>query len=230
MSGGPKMSVKEITLPNYSLPMELWNSISHGLGAIFALVFGPLMIQKAALLHSPLAMAAVCFYLISMVVTYAGSSVYHALAKNDGKRVMRVIDHDNVFFLIMGCYTPYCLIGLTKSADPFPWSWVILGLVWGLCILGIVLNSVNIHKYKVLSMIVYVSMGSAIVAALYPLWFCIGPGGVLTLLASGVLYWIGAVLYGIGGKKNLWFHTVFHFFILAASVMMFFSIYYFVIC
>ena len=223
------MSVKEITLPNYSLGMELWNSISHGLGALFALIACPFLIEKASLTHNPLTVASVCIYFLSLVITYAGSCVYHALGKNDGKRVMRVIDHDNVFFLIMGSYAPYCLVGLLKSTDPFPLAWVIFALVWGLCILGIVLNSVNIHKFKVLCMVVYVLMGSAIVAALYPLWFCIGPGGVSTLLASGVLYWIGAVLYGIGGKKNLWFHTVFHFFILAASVMMFFSIYFFVV-
>ena len=223
------MSVKEITLPKYTLGQELWNSISHGLGALFALIAGPFLIIKAALTNDVINIAAVSFYIFSMLVLYVGSCLYHALARNDGKRVFRVLDHDNVFLLIMGSYTPYCLIALRNPADGFPWGYVILGLVWGLCILGIVLNSINIHKYKVICMVVYVAMGSAIVTAFYPLWFAIGPAGVFTLLGSGVLYWIGAMLYGLGAKKSAWWHTVFHFFVLAATILMFFSIYCFVL-
>ncbi len=223
------MSVKEITLPNYSLGMELWNAISHGLGVLFALIAGPFMIAKAGNTGDPLSIIAVSFYIFSMIILYTGSTLYHGLARNDGKRVFRVLDHDNVFLLIMGSYTPYCLIALRNPMDGFPWGYVILGLVWGLCILGIVLNSINIHKYKAVCMVVYVAMGSAIVSAFYPLWFAIWPAGVFTLLGSGVLYWIGAVLYGIGAKKSPWWHTVFHFFVLAATILMFFSIYYFVL-
>jgi hemolysin III len=224
------MPIEKIALPQYSRKQEWWNAISHFCGVIFALIAGPFLLVKAAKGGNALNIVACSIYLLSLIVLYFGSGLYHALLPGNFKKVMRVLDHDNVFFLIMGSYTPYTWIGLYAPKDGFPWGWVIFGLVWALCILGIVLNSIDLKKHSRFCMVIYVLMGSCILAAFYPLYFSIGLYGILTLLGSGILYWIGATLYALGGKKNLWYHTVFHFFILAATTLMFFSIYFFVLC
>ncbi len=223
------MPVERITLPNYTRKQEWWNSVSHFCGAIFALAVSPFLLIKAGESGKAMNVAACVIYLASLVVLYAGSALYHGLRPGPFKKVMRVLDHDNVFLLIMGSYTPYTWIALSETKDGFPWCWVIFGLVWSLCILGIVFNSIDIKKYSKICMVIYVGMGSAIVAAFYPLYFSIGLAGILTLLGSGVLYWAGATLYVLGGKRNFWYHTVFHFFVLAATTLMFFSIYFFVL-
>ena len=223
------MPIDQITLPSYTRKQELWNSISHLCGAIFAVVAGPFMIYKVALTRDALSVLAVVIYLVSMFVLYLGSALYHGLKPSKIKKVCRVLDHDNVFFLIMGSYTPYTWIALRHPQDGLPWGWVIFGSVWALCILGIVFNSIDLKKHAKLSMAIYVGVGSLICAAFYPLYYAIGLKGILTLLFSGVLFWIGAMLYGLGGKKNYWYHTVFHFFVLGATTLMYFSIYYFVL-
>ncbi len=225
----PIMRVKEIYLPPYTRSQEAWNALSHFAGVLFALIAMPFAITKAALTGNVLTMVAIGIYSGTFLLLYAGSAIYHALDRGDQKRIMRVIDHDNVFLLIMGSYTPYCWIALANPVDGFPWGWVIFGLVWGLCGLAIVLNSIDLKRFKAFSALVYVGVASAIVTAFYPLYFAIGLPGVLTLLCSGFLYWIGAMLYGIGSKKSKWFHTVFHFFVLAATIVMFFGIYIFVL-
>ncbi|MDY6100425.1 MAG: hemolysin III family protein [Candidatus Enteromonas sp.] len=223
------MPLEQIALPSYTRKQEWWNSMSHLAGVVFALIAGPFMIVKSTQKGDILSLLAVCIYLFSMVVLYSGSALYHGLRPGNAKKVFRVLDHDNVFFLIMGSYTPYTWIALRSPEDGFPWGWVIFASVWTLCILGIVFNSINIKKHAKLSMLIYVGVGSLILIAFYPLYFAIGIPGILTLLFSGVLFWIGAMLYGLGGKKSYWYHTVFHFFILAATTLMFFSIYFFVL-
>ena len=223
------MSLERITLPNYTRKQEWWNSISHFCGVVFALIVAPFLLVKACKSDNAMYIAACVIYLVALIILYAGSSLYHGLPSCPFKKVMRVLDHDNVFLLIMGSYTPYTWIGLSEAKDGFPWCWVIFGTVWSLCILGIVFNSIDLKKFSKVCMVIYVGMGSAILAAFYPLYFSIGLAGILTLLGSGVFYWVGATLYVLGGKKNFWYHTVFHFFVLAATTLMFFSIYFFVL-
>ncbi len=219
------MSVNDIALPKYTPTMELWNAITHALGVCFVLIASPFLIGKAASSHDGLTCVCAAIYLFSMLLCYLGSTVYHALIPGNQKKIMRVLDHDNVFFLIAGSYLPYCLLGLRNS----PWGYAIFGIVVSFSLLGIILNSINIQKYEKFCTAVEIIIASTIVSAFYPLWKTIGPGGVVSLFASGCFYWIGAVLYGVGGRKNPWYHTVFHLFILIATIIMFVSIYLFVI-
>jgi len=224
------MKVNDIELPKYTLAQELWNSISHGLGTVLTLIFGPFMLIKVAKTGDVLSIVAVSIFILTLLLLFTMSCLYHSLAPCKGKKVLRVIDHDMVFALIMGTYTPFCWIGLrTIPGEWFPWGWVIFGVVWAGCILGIVMNSINIKKYAILSMAIYVVLGSAVIVAFYPVWKAIGATGTLLLLAGGVMYWVGAVLYNVGKKKSPWWHTVFHFFVLAGTFFMFFSIYYYVL-
>lgn len=232
--GNIKEKKHRVALPDYSLGEELWNSISHGLGAIFGifvLIFSLLRLYEQVSVD-PIDLVAILIYGISLVCLYTISCIYHALARNKGKRVLRVLDHDMVFFLIAGTYTPFCLITLRDVNLGFipHIGYFIFGLVVILTILGITMNSINIKKYEILSMILYIAIGWCIMIAVLPLYesMILKPYGLLAfilLIMGGIVYTVGSVLYGIGSKKK-GMHSVFHFFVLAASVFQFLSILY----
>ena len=224
------MKATKFPLPQYTLAQDLWNSISHGAGAVFIAIGGGFLIQKAALTGYWLNILSISIYVFGVFLMFTISCIYHGLAKNKGKQVLRVIDHDTVYGAIMATYVPYCLISLSNVPNTsFPWGYVLLGIVWAGCITGITLNSVNMKKFNILSISLYVILGSTICLAFYPLALTLPIGGLLLLVFGGVSFWIGAVLYGLGGKKNLWFHSVFHFFVLIGAILMFFSIYFYVL-
>lgn len=225
------MSIKEIEIPKYSLGEELWNSISHGLGALFGIIASILLCIKVVPNKDPYEIASALIYSFSMIILFAVSCVYHALGKNDGKRVMRILDHDMIFLLVAGCYTPYTLVAL-RNVNVWGWgtgvvAYIMLIVVWTCCIVGTIFNSINIKKYAWLSMICYLFAGWVIVGALVALWDVIGPIGTMLLLLSGITYSLGCILYGLG-KKLKYMHTIFHFFVLLGAILMFISIYCFV--
>ena len=226
------MSINEIEIPKYSLGEELWNAISHGLGALFSIVAFILMMIKVAPTGDPFSIIAVLIYGISLIFLFTVSCVYHSLAKNNGKRVMRIMDHNMIFLLVAGSYTPYILVAL-RNINIWGWgtgvvSYIILAIVWACCILGTVFNSINIKKYAWLSMICYLFAGWVIIVAIVYLWNAIGVVGTILLISSGVAYSLGSILYGLG-KKIKYMHTIFHFFVLIAAILMFISIYCFVL-
>ena len=151
------------------------------------------------------------------------SCLYHALKVNMAKRVFRVIDHCTIFLLIAGTYTPFTLVTLRGTV-----GWVLFGIVWGMAVLGITLNAVNLKKFSKISVACYLVMGWAIIAAFRPLAEALAPQGVSLLIWGGIAYTVGAILYGIGAKVK-YFHSVFHFFCLAGTVLHFFAIYLYVL-
>ena len=167
-----------------------------------------------------------------MLITYTISCIYHALKKNNGKRVLRVIDHDTVSLLIGGTYTPFCLISLRHvnlwGIIPYC-GYIIFTICWVLIILGIIFNSININKFKIFSFVMYICSGRIILLACVDIYNAIGFNGFMLLLFGGISYTIGSILYGIGGKSSVWFHTVFHFFVLFGSILQFLSFYLYVI-
>lgn len=239
------MSLKDIVLPNYKLRHELWNSITHGLVALFGISALILMLLKINgifvpngshidVTDIPYAIVSVTIYASSIIVCMSISCIYHALKKNNGKKVMRIIDHDMVFFLVAGTYTPYCLISL-RTAPLWNISntnfsgWILFGIVYVLVALGITMNSINIHKYSALSMIIYLFAGWSIVLNCVELYKIIEFNGFILLLTGGISFSIGAILYGLGKKKSVWWHTVFHIFVAIGIILQFLSIYLYVL-
>lgn len=222
------MTFKEIDLPPYTRRQEWWNMLSHAFGVIFSLVGGIFLLIKASYTGDAWRIVTSAVFMFSLLVLYTISSVYHGLYRNNGKRVLRVLDHDMVFFLIMGTYTPYCLVTLREYSPG--WGYSIWGIVMVLGIVGIVLNSCNIKKFFIFSMVDYLLMGWCVIISMYPLLMSLGWWmGTFLLLMGGVSYTVGAVLYAVGKKKSPWFHTVFHFFVLLGTILMFFSIYFYVV-
>ena len=134
---------------------------------------------------------------------------------------MQVIDHCTIYLLIAGTYTPIVLSAIRPAFPALAWG--LLGVVWGLAILAVVLTAIDLDKYNVFSMICYIGIGWAILPFMKQTLQVLTFPGFMLLLAGGIAYTIGAVLYGIGGKKK-WMHSVFHIFVVLGSALQFFSI------
>lgn len=212
-----------ISIPKYSLGEELMNSITHGIGAGLGIAALVLCIVKSCNPFDGYKLASSIVFGLTTTLLYLMSCLYHALKVNMAKRVFRVIDHCTIFLLIAGTYTPYTLItfhGVT--------GWVLFGIIWGVGILGIVLNAVSLKRFAKLSVACYIAMGWAVIFASKQLVASLDQTGLWLLLAGGIAYTIGAVLYGIGAKKR-YYHSIFHVFCLIGTILHFFSIYFFVL-
>ncbi len=218
------MSLKEkIQIPNYSLGEEITNAILHGIGALLAIAALVLCVVFSAIHHNPYAVVSSCLYGSTLIILYTMSCLYHSLKVNNAKRVFRIIDHCSIFLLIAGTYTPLTLVSLNG-----PIGWTLFGIIWGVSILGIILNAIDLNKYKVISMILYIMMGWAIIFTFPRLLKVIDMAGIYLLVAGGIVYTIGAIFYGVG-KKIKYMHSLFHFFVLAGSILHFFAILLYVI-
>ncbi len=213
-------------LPDYTHSEEVFNMTTHIVGGAIGVVATVLCVIMAAWNHNVWGVVSGSIFGATMIVLYAISSIYHGLSHRlYAKKVLQVIDHCSIFILIAGTYTPYTLVTL-RSVNP-AMGWVIFGIVWGFAALGIVLNSIDLKKYKLFSMICYLGMGWCILMYIKPTVTALGFGGSMLLLSGGVAYTIGAVLYGIGHHKK-WFHSIFHIFVCIGSLLHFFSILFYV--
>lgn len=211
--------MKKITIPKYNLCEELINSISHGLGVALGIVALVLTIISAAKNHSTIGVVSSCIYGSTMIIMYLNSCLYHAFSpKLKAKKVFRVLDHCDIYLFIAGCYTPYCLclIGGVKG-------WIIFGIIWLSALIGVILNAIDLEKFQVPSVIMYLVMGWMIIFSYNSIRETLAFPGLVLLLTGGIAYTIGAILYGIGSKKR-YFHSIFHFFVLAGSILQFLSI------
>ncbi len=213
--------------PVYSKGEEIFSAVTHivggGLGVI-ALVLGVIF---ASLYSDVWGIISMVIYGVSIIVTYVMSSIYHFLHKNRAKRVFRVLDHCTIFILIAGSYTPFCLVTLRECGA---WGWTLFGLIWGLAILGVVLNATLMHTLpvKIFSQTSYIVMGWSILLAINPLLQNLDLVGFILLLIGGIAYTIGAILFAIGMKKK-WIHSIWHLFVLIGSIFQFFAILFYVI-
>ena len=215
--------MSEVSIPEYKLSEELMNSITHGIGAGLAVAALVLCVIKAAAHGGPWAVVGSCLYGVGTIMVYVISCVYHALKKNRGKKVLRVIDHCDIFFMIACTYMPYCLVSLRGVM-----GWVMFGVIWGLASLGIVFNAIDLEKYEKISVVVYVVLGWGVIVLYKPLVDAVTFTGVMYLIVGGLLYTAGAIIYAIG-EKIRYMHSVFHLFVIAGSIFQFFSIYNYVI-
>ena len=208
-------------LPSYSRGEERMNMITHIVGAGFGVAALLLCVIKAAYSQNGWGVAASVVYGLSLVALYTVSSVYHGMGPGTAKKVMQVIDHCTIYFLIAGSYTAVVLSALRPVYPVIGWG--LFFFVWMLTVLAVVLTAIDLKKYNVFSMICYVGMGWCVI----PFWRqtleVLTLPGFLFLLSGGVAYTIGAVLYGLG-KRRKWMHSVFHIFVVIGSVLQFFAV------
>ena len=213
----------KIEIPKYTLGEELMSAITHGIGALLSIAALVLCVVFSAIHGNVYAIVSSAIYGSTSIILYLMSTLYHSFKPNNAKRVFRIIDHCSIYLLIAGTYTPFALVALPKAL-----GWTIFGVEWGCAIIGIVLNSVDLKKYKVFSMILYLVMGWMIIFSFKPLMAAVDMGCIYLSLAAGITYTIGAIFYGVG-KKLKYMHSIFHFFVLAASVLFFFAIFLYII-
>ena len=215
-----KKAKREISIPNYSLGEELFNSISHGLGAVLSIAALVLMLIRA---RGALAVTCVCLFGAAMILLYTMSCLYHSLSpKLRGKKVLRVLDHCNVFLLVLGTYIPVALLGVGGAR-----GWVLFAVVCCFTVLGIVFTAIDLKTFRIPSMVCYLAMGWLILFCMRPTVRAIGLGGLILLVAGGLCYTAGAVLY-MNGKRRRYIHSVFHLFVLAGSLLHFLCILFYV--
>ncbi len=193
-----------------SLGEEIANSISHGIGAVAALVSAPVLIVAATQRGDRRYLFAASVFAVTMVLLYLTSTIYHALPRTKAKRVFRLLDHGAIYLLIAGTYTPITL-GVLRGF----WGWMLFGAVWTLALLGIVLKAVGGFRYPRLSTALYLGMGWLCVVALRPLWLHIAPAGLAWLVAGGLAYTAGVAFFA--ADRVRYAHFVWHLFVLAGT-------------
>jgi len=203
----------------YTLGEEITNSITHGIGVAFGITILVLTIIVAAKNHNAAGIVASCIYASTMIIMFLMSCLYHAMSpKLKAKKVLRVIDHCDIYAFIAGSYTPFCISLIGGVA-----GWRLFAIIWTCAIIGIIINAISIEKFKKISIALYLIMGWMILISFSSLYKAIQTPGLILLLTGGIIYTIGAILYVIGHKVR-YIHSVFHIFVLAGCILQSFSI------
>lgn len=205
-----------------------WSAITHGVGAVLAVLGTVLLLSRASALQcSGWHMLSFLIFGLSMVALYTASTLYHCLRTSVKGRIrLRKLDHASIYLLIAGTYTPMCLVVLREQGA---WGWTLFGIAWGVALLGLVLCIAWITSPRWVTAGLYIAMGWMGATALMPMLQRLPAVGFVWLLAGGILYTIGGVLYAVKwpGRNNPRFgcHEIFHVFILAGTVCHFLLMY-----
>lgn len=189
---------------------EKFNALTHLFGAVFALVGTVVLIVLAAAGGDPWKIVSVSIYGATLILLYSFSTLYHSL-RGRAKVILRKLDHNSIYLLIAGSYTPFCLVTLRG-----PWGWSLFGVVWGLASFGILQELMQRSEARILSVVIYVVMGWVALAALAQLRHALGPDGFAWLVAGGLFYTVGIVFYVID-KRLAHAHGIWHLFVIAGS-------------
>ena len=208
-------------LPVYTRGEEIFNMVSHIIGGAFGILALISCILVAVLDHNLAGIVSSVIYGISLITLYTMSSIYHGLRTDTSKKVMQIMDHCTIFFLIAGTYTPVLLCCI-READPAA-AWILMGLEWGLAALGITLNAIDLRKFRTFSMIAYIGAGWGILLAFRTAVEAIPLRGLIWLAMGGVTYTLGTVFYGLG-RRVPYMHAVFHIFVLLGSIFQYICI------
>lgn len=209
-------------LPDYTIGEEIMNMVTHIVGGALGVVVLVLCVIRAACYTAAMGIVGCAIYGVTIVALYTISSVYHGLRPGLAKKVLQVIDHCTIYFLIAGTYTPILFCAFIPTYPVIGWG--LLAVEWALVALATTLTAIDLKKYAVFSMICYIGMGWGIILFIPQTIAVMTTTGFLLLLFGGIAYTIGAVLYGIGSKKR-WMHSVFHIFVVAGSFLQFLAIY-----
>ena len=209
--------------PQHYTPLEeMTNIISHAIGLVLSIVALLLMLIRASESGNTLHIVSAAIFGVSLIALYAASTLYHSAKDPKVRSRLRINDHATIYILIAGTYTPFTLITLNGWV-----GWTIFGVSWGMAIAGVILKLLFTGKYNVLSTLMYVLMGWIIIFAIKPLINSLSYEGLFWLVAGGVAYTTGAVIYSI--KKIKFNHAIFHLFVLLGSFCHFISVYFYVL-
>jgi hemolysin III len=211
-----KMSGEKLN-KRYTLGEEIFNAVSHGAGGLLSIAGTVVLIVLCAVYSDAWSVISACVYGASLIILYTMSTLYHAITNEKAKKFFRVMDHNTIFFLIAGTYTPFTLVTLRGKL-----GWILFGIVWGSALIGIILNSIDLEKFRKPSVVCYILMGWVIIIAVKPMLNSLPGLSLVFLLLGGIFYTVGVIFYSL--KKIKWFHSVWHLFTVAGSVLHYFSV------
>ena len=212
----------EKSFSRYSPGEEIANSITHGIGILLAIAALCILIVFASRHGDAWHVVSVCVYATTLILLYTASTLYHSIQTQRLKGFLQNLDHSAIYLLIAGTYTPFTLVSLRGA-----WGWSLFGVVWGLAVLGIVLQFMPAKPRKAVSLMLYVGMGWSVVAAVKPLIQSVQTGGILFLVLGGLAYTMGIFFY-VRDKMN-YNHAIWHLFVLAGSIFHFFAVLFYVV-
>lgn len=216
-----RIPLSQRTLPTYTHAEEITNMVTHIIGGAMGVLILIFCAIKAGQGILPC-----LIYGISMILVYTISSIYHGMPAGTAKKVLQVLDHCTIYLLIAGTYTPITVLTLAPAHPAIGWG--LTAFQWILAALAITLTAIDLRKYRVFSMICYIGMGWSILLFVSQLLTVMPAAGFAYLLSGGIVYTVGAILYGIGSKVP-WIHSIFHVFVVAGSFLQFLCIYLYVI-
>ncbi len=206
----------------YSLGEEIANSITHGIGACLSIAGLTLLVVLASIYGDAWRVVSFSIYGATLFSLYLASTLYHSFRNPRAKRVLKVIDHALIYFLIAGTYTPFLLVTIKGTL-----GWVLLFVIWGLAITGAGIKAVYVNRFRKLSLAAYIIMGWLSVIAMKEIVAAISLGGLVWLAAGGLFYTTGIIFYTM--HRMPYNHAVWHLFVLAGSICHFFSILFYVL-
>lgn len=201
---------------------ERFNSLTHLVGAVLALAGAIVLVVLAAVSGDPWKVIGVSIYGVALVLLYSFSTLYHSL-RGRAKNILRELDHQSIYLLIAGSYTPFCLVTLRGI-----WGWSLLGIVWTLAVLGGLQDLRPRTEARVLSVVIYLLMGWVVLVALVPLLQALGPDGFAWVAAGGLFYTVGILFYALDSRLTH-AHGVWHLFVIAGSATHYFAILHYVL-
>ncbi len=196
---------------------EIWNAITHGLGAILSVAGGAVLITLAALKGNPWQLISAIIFTMALLLLYTASTLYHAIPHLNAKQQLKVFDHCAIYVLIAGSYTPFTLIGLREHG-----GWWLFGIVWILALAGVIFKLYYTGRFKLVSTLIYIGMGWMVVFAIKPMLQNIDMTTLVWLFTGGLFYTLGTVFYM--SKKIRYTHTIWHVFVMLGSASHFVAI------
>ncbi len=194
----------------YTVTEEVMNSLTHGIGLVWAIVALVLSVVYASLNTGPSLIVASAVYGTSLIVLYLSSFLYHSVRHLGWKRVLLTCDHACIYVLIAGSYTPF-MLGPLRG----PLGWTLFGIVWALCITGVIKECVSCKRGGLLSSLIYLGMGWLCLVAIVPLFRQLSTAGFTLLFVGGAVYSLGVVFYL--WRRLRFHHAIWHLFVLGGS-------------
>ncbi len=196
---------------------QVANSITHGIGLALSVAGLVVLVVLTSLRGDAWHVVSCTIYGASLVLCYSASTFYHAFHSTRARRVLRVIDHSSIYLLIAGTYTPFMLVTLRGG-----WGWSLFGVIWGLALLGILFKIFWVNRFQGASLFVYLLMGWLVVIAARPIFAAMPASGIALMVAGGLAYSAGVVFFV--WERVPYGHALWHLFVLAGSVLHFFSV------
>ena len=201
----------------YSIGEEIANSLTHALGIIFSITGMVVLMLSSTGSENIWRIVSCAVFGTTLILLYTASTLYHGVQRANLKSFMRILDHSTIFLLIAGTYTPFTLVNLRG-----PWGWSLFGVIWGIALLGIFLQTTLLRQSVGISVALYVVMGWAVVVAAKQLLVAVAPSGMMLLLAGGLAYTSGIAFYV--WHRLPYHHAIWHVFVLAGSICHFFAV------